>query len=184
MTSAAERKRRQAASTAAKAEQNRQARARNAVDGDGAPVVNTAAPRERTGLEWLLHKKRITARQFWAGTEYGNLYRSVARNGEEPLRSCIGDHAGGAGSTGDAGKVPGMSFADNDLDAQQRLTACHVSALSSEANMIATCAAVCGRQLTPREITAEHTETVEIETTLRLALNLLADHLERRKEAA
>jgi hypothetical protein len=93
VTSKAAIKRRKAASTAARAEENRLARER----AGRTPSTPIAQPKERKGLEWLLHKKRITPKQFWAGTEYGNLYRAVAANGLEPLRSCINDERGGEG---------------------------------------------------------------------------------------
>jgi hypothetical protein len=178
MTSKAAIKRRKAASTAARAEENRLARER----AGRTPSTPIAQPKERKGLEWLLHKKRITPKQFWAGTEYGNLYRAVAANGLEPLRSCINDERGGGGGT--SGKIPGMSFADTNLDNAERLAELHTVALRSETNMIATLAAICGKQFTPREITTDHAETVEIETCLRLALNLLAAHLESERRAA
>lgn len=184
MTKAEELKRQKLLKTAARAEENRRARERNGLSGDAGPIRKPLPPKERKGLEWLLHKKRITPRQFWAGTEYGNLYRLVAASGQEPLRSCIGDSSGGSGGDPDKGKIPGMSFAEYNLDARGRLTDCHVLALRSEPNMIATLAAVCGKQLTPREITTDHAETVEIETTLRLALNLLAAHLDTRQAEA
>jgi hypothetical protein len=162
--------------TAALAAKNRRARERAGLEPGSARAPLPQPVPERTGLEWLLHKKRITPRQFWAGTVYGNLYRAAAINGMEPLRSCLNIEPTG-------GDKPWASTAEHDLTVEQKLTACHVVALSSEASLVATCAAVCGRQLTPRQITPDQRGALEIEVTLQLALNLLAAHFEGRAGA-
>lgn len=129
--------------------------------------------REKTGLEWLESKNKITARQKSSGKRYGEDYRIVQVAGLEPLRSCLNDMPGG----GDGGG--GLSLATYELEAKERLAGAH-SALSYHPEMTLACDLICGRDMTPWEVIARHggnqRDAERLQHTLRIALDLLAKH--------
>lgn len=125
---------------------------------------------ERTGLEWLAHKGKISAAQHKAGRRYGQDFRVVDVNGLVPLTSCLDDTP--RGSTGRAGPC----MAVFDLLAQDRLEAARL-ALAYHEDMIDVCDAICGRDRTPWEIArGVQKEADKCLQTLRIALDLLSCH--------
>lgn len=139
----------------------------------GKPKVAANDVKNITGLDWLLGKKRITREQFMAGEKYGKAFRIVAVDGLEPLRSCLNDTPGG-------GNGPMLvTQAYIDTEARWRLFRAN-EALGHHDDMLAACAIVCGREMTPWEAISRHGgKQVDVErmvTTLRIALDLLAKH--------
>jgi hypothetical protein len=165
MTSVAERKRhRKAARAIAAATPNL------APSPQSTTVVAPAQYREKTGLDWLQSRNKLNASQVKAGKRYGALFRVVQVNGMVPLASCLDDTP--RGSMG----RPGPALAIIDLQAQERLAAAR-AALSHQADMISVCDAVCGRDMTPWEITnGNQREADKLMAALRIALDILSRH--------
>lgn len=134
----------------------------------GAVVTLPEPARRKTGLEWLLSKKRITPRQFQTGERYGADFRLVSINGVEPIRSCLDDTPRAGGGRGTA-----QTFAEVDLTTAERLHAAR-QAIGFHADMTAACDAICGKGFTPREINPDQREAAKIERTLQLALDLMS----------
>lgn len=140
-------------------------------------TTSTAAlvkDREKSGLEWLLHKKRITLRQMKAGKTYGEDHRAADMHGIVPLRSCINDTVGG-------GDGPGLPLAIFQMEALERVEAAK-AALSHQSDMIAALYAICVREATPWQAvgdkgTAKHVAKLEAVTAV--ALDLLEKHYRR-----
>ena len=165
MTSVAERKR-----TKRAARQLSPARPKPAL-----VIDNTARPIVReSGLEWLVARKRITVAHQRAGLRWGADFRLILVDGLEPLRSCLNDSPRGSG-----GGVPGMSFAAAETEAKDSRRRAE-AALHWQDDMIGALDAVCGRQLTPwervREVGGKQKDVEELQTTLRLALDILSKH--------
>lgn len=117
--------------------------------------------RRKTGLEWLHSKGRLTSEQKQAGDKYGEDYRI----GEEvSVRSVLND------------SVRGPSDGPTEFvgAAKYRLTKAR-SALNHN-GMIGVCNAVCGIGLTVREFAGSRHDAEVCETTLLIALDLLATH--------
>ena len=51
--------------------------------------------RQKTGLEWLLSKQRISTRQFKAGERYGAIFRGVQLGAEFSIKSNLDQSVGG-----------------------------------------------------------------------------------------
>lgn len=164
MTSVAERKRSKRA-----ARQMTPARPKPSLVVDNVP----RAPVREPGLDWLLARKRISKRQYGAGLIWGVDYRLSLNDGMEPLRSCLNDTPGG-GTGG-----PPMSFAAVEMEAKQNRERAIV-ALAEQPDMIAALDTVCGRQLTPweriKEAGGKQRQVEEMQTTLRIALDILVKH--------
>lgn len=126
--------------------------------------------RRKSGLEWLVSKKRITTRQLHTGASYGADYRTSAIGGVEGLRSCLS----GAEPGGGGGEVA-LTFAEYDSAASERLHAARL-ALGLHAELTAVCDAICGKGFTPREINPDQREAARIEQTLRIALDLMSQN--------
>ena len=137
---------------------------------DAKPKI-AAAPVRKTGLEWLFSKKRITANQLKAGTTYGKDFRLVAISGLEPIKSCIASDATG----GSSGSRILASKAEHNIEAHRRLDAAR-AAIGFHTGMTTAIDAVCGKQLTPREVHPNQREAEKFEQTLRIALDLLHTH--------
>lgn len=136
-------------------------------------VDDTSRLREKTGIEWMVAKKRLTQRQARAGTRYGLKFRLSELDGMEPLRSCLNDEPrGGSG-------VLMLARAANEGDAKRDLLSAR-SALGFHAGMTAACDLICGRGLTPWEAVAlsggNQRDAEKMQTTLAIALDLLVHH--------
>lgn len=173
MTKRDTRKRRARARVAAKGA----ARAAEAGADTSATTASATPPSRYSGLEWLAMKNRISKRQRVAGELYGQRYRLEVMEGAESLRSCLEVMDRVDGGTGG-----GLPTSQHETLAwmiegrKQLLTA--RAALGFHDGMILACDLICGRGQTPRELTQNQRDTEEIETTLRLALDLLAKHFE------
>jgi hypothetical protein len=130
--------------------------------------------REKTGLEWLVFKRRISARQAQAGRRYGDDWRIAQTAGMVPLRSCLNDSPGGSSNAARA-----LPSVEHHLDACERLGAAQ-AALSYQADMISALAAICGRQLTPWQAVelagGTARDVAKLEVVLGIALDLLDKH--------
>lgn len=130
-------------------------------------------PRTKTGIEWMVGKKRLTSRQAQAGARYGLKFRLSEVDGMQPLRSCLNDEPrGGAG-------VMALTRAASEDAARRDLLSAR-SALGFHSAMISACDLICGRGLTPWEaidLSGGNQRDVErIQNTLSIALDLLATH--------
>ncbi|MDR3514064.1 MAG: hypothetical protein P4L73_20705 [Caulobacteraceae bacterium] len=125
------------------------------------------------GMDFLLSRGRITGRQADAGRIYAMLWRTAQISGSAALRSCLDDTPRGSG----AGAIPTTDLAAAEwiAEARMRLVDAQV-ALGHHVGMVATVDLICGRGLRPRQITTVQRESEEIETTLRVALDLLERH--------
>lgn len=139
-------------------------------------TVVEGKPREivrQAGLDWLLAKKRITRAQHAAGQRWGLDYRLCMVDGLEPLRSCLNDQPRGG-----QGRLH-TSFAAREAEARDR-RAKAVEAIAGQAEMVEALDLVCGRQLTPwehiRALGGKQREVEEMQTTIRLALDILSKH--------
>lgn len=137
------------------------------VDNGPKPIVR------ESGLDWLLARKRITRSHHAAGERWGAHFRLCLVDGLSPLRSCLNDSPRG-GATG-AGFAPAAAEAEA-RDARSKAMA----ALAHQPDMIAALDAVCGRQQTPweriKETGGKQRDVEELQTTLRIALDLLRAH--------
>ena len=140
------------------------------------PRPKPIADRERTGLEWLFHKKRISKRQADAGKRYGEDYRIAQVSGLSSLRSCLNDTPGGGEGIG----LPQVIY---EMEARDRLLAAR-QALAFQTDMIAACDLICGQQLTPWQVmgrteNGSARDVARLETSVTIALDLLAEHYRR-----
>lgn len=134
------------------------------------PKMARKEEKRRTGLEWLLHKERINADQARAGIRYGKDYRAAQIIGLEPIKSCISGDTGGSSSSRTL-----TSHAVINTDTLTAIASANL-ALGLHPDLIATVEAVCGRQQTPREIDPDQRRAAEIETRLKIGLDLLVRH--------
>ena len=166
MTSVAQRKRTRRAARALAPAAPR-AKPSLVVDNAPKPIVR------ESGLDWLLGRKRITRSHHAAGQRWGVHYRLCVVDGMSPLRSCLNDSPRG-GSTG-----AGFTFAVQESEAKDARDKA-MFALSHQPDMIDALDAVCGRQLTPweriKETGGKQRDVEELQTTLRLALDILSKH--------
>lgn len=139
-------------------------------------LVVDNAPKQivrESGLDWLLARKRITRSHHAAGKLWGAHYRLCLVDGMSPLRSCLNDSPHGGSSDG------GVAFAVVETEAKDA-RAKAMAALSHQPDMIAALDAVCGRQQTPweriKEQGGKQRDVEELQTTLRLALDMLSKH--------
>ncbi len=173
MASRAERSRRKRAKTISLSRKPPEERAaqERAPGGSGEPKY----ARRKTGLDWLKDKKKISIRQFRAGEKYGDLYRFASMESAAALRSCIAALDGVGGGSG----LPPDLLESEGLWIQSRIDIGQArSALSNHSGMVACCDLICGRGLTPREISTVQREAEDIENGLRIALDLLAEHFQ------
>lgn len=166
------------------AERKRAKKAARTNTGGGAQSVDKAQPRlvksggyvrQKTGLEWLRDKGRISRREFAAGERYGSLMRTAAMEGVHSLKSCLDtDGVRGAGTP----SAPGLEvLGAAEWIAQARAALVDArSALGHHSGMIAACDLICGQGMTAREITTVQREAEEIENGLRIALQMLVEH--------
>jgi hypothetical protein len=87
------------------------------------------------------------------------------------LRSCLDDTPRGGGGAGLLATATHLASAEWLADSRVRLEAARTS-LGSHPGMILACDLICGQGLTPRDVSAVQREAEQIETTLRIALDL------------
>lgn len=130
--------------------------------------------RTKTGLEWMLAKKRLTQQQARAGAKYGLHFRLAAIEGVDSLRSCLNNEPGGG--------VGGMMVMERPVAATASRAALLGArqALAFHAEMIAACDLICGKGFTPWEVVQKgkgaQRDAERLQTTLGVALDLLHKH--------
>ena len=143
--------------------------------GSSGPRVLAAKPkyeRRLTGLEALLNRGKLTKPQFKAGERYGELFREANIEGVALIKSALGslDEARGSGF---GGRLPDLLPADYLLSVRRKLHDARVDGLRNQGTLIATCDVICGKQWTSQMVTADRSDQLQIETSLRIALDLL-----------
>jgi hypothetical protein len=126
--------------------------------------------RRQAGLDWLLNKGRITARQKAAGESYGACFR---RAGSTPA---IGSTlevqpSGGLAAGPSLGLL--LKQAAGRLRAEEEL-ADFRRRLFGQSDLVTVCDLVCGQELTPREAGGGDRDAARIEAVLKVALDILA----------
>ncbi len=163
------------ASQAERRRRKRTARAREPVAAPPRPAVIASdrrayVPRE-DGLSMLRSKERLTAVQAQAGRTYGALYRAAALPDGAAIRSFLDLRPRGCGSAAPAPLV-GSEWVS---ECRWRLAKAQ-AVLCWHSGMIAALGLICGQGLHPREISTVQREAEQIETALRLALDMLVAH--------
>ncbi len=130
------------------------------------------APRD--GLSWLADKNKITRRQLRAGREYGLLARTAEIAGDASIPSSIRDNDAIAGGAGAA--LADLTGGEWIAECRARLALAR-AVVGHLAEYIAVLDLVCGRGTRLTEIPGiTEKEVRQLETTLRVALDLLAAH--------
>ena len=122
------------------------------------------------GLDMLLARGRITRAQAETGRHYGMLWRTAQITGGPVKVSDLNSAGGGAG--GGVGPTTGLFAADWIADCRAGLARAHQVLMGEEAT-IAVLDMICGTGMRPREITTDQRDTEQIETVLRMALDML-----------
>lgn len=129
--------------------------------------------RRKSGLEWLMAKGRLGSPEeallrLGAGERYGADYQRAM---DAAVKSCMANMEGRVdGGQRSDGEAPSM------VAAQHRVTRANVIALRSHAGMIGVVVGVCGSGLTVMEFAGTREGAEKAETTLLIALDLLAAH--------
>ena len=142
------------------------------------PVVQAAPVRTpgraalpRDGLQWLSSRKRLTARQVKAGVSYRTWFRDA---GGPALKSSLNVIEGGGGP---GSRLP--PALEGLTDAKSRLFRVRHQVLKGQPDMVTVLDAVCGVGLRLTELAGDDRHRVkEFEAVLRIALDLIAAHLE------
>jgi hypothetical protein len=126
--------------------------------------------RRQPGLEWLLRKERITARQKAAGEAYGECFRRAGS--APPIGSTLEvQPSGGLAAGPSLGLV--LKQAAGRLKAEEELTALR-RRLFDQSDLVTVCDLICGQELTPREAGGGERDAARIEAVLKVALDILA----------
>lgn len=173
MASVAERKRRHRLSVS---------RARAAAPLEASPppprtIRTNSYVRRQTGIECLAGRGKIDGRQRFSLERYGRLFRIASIEDGAALRSSIAELESAGGSVG--GGLPTMENYANVLARGRQDLESARAVLSFQSALITACDLICGKGRTPQEITEVRTEQVELETSLRLAGDLLARHFDQ-----
>lgn len=141
------------------------------------PKPATQPQPDKFGLDWMLQRKKLTREQAAHGRRYGEDYRAAQTDGVVPLKSCLSGDVGGGGGIG----LPPAATA---TEARHSLASAQ-AALSHQSDLIAACDLICGRELTPWDVTrmngGTQREAEQLVTTLRIALDLLGEHYRRAR---
>lgn len=169
--------------------------ARRAIEA-GAPPPGAAprviAPRgeyesRQTGLQALRNRGKITDAQEQAGKRYGMLFRVSAIEGDASIGSNLAsltrvDRVTIAGASADG--EPRLNPAEFHADCRRRYAMARFEGLSGVVSLIAVCDVICGKEWTPQMVTPNRDAQIQIETSLRDALELLRVHFRRSGHAA
>ena len=128
--------------------------------------------RRQTGLEQLLKRGKISQRQREAGEHYGGIWREAQMEGQACIKSALGgiDEARGSGlgqmltPLRPAEYVAGVRRAYHDAN---------TLGLRSQDALVAACEVICGKEWTPQMVTPDRSAQLQIETSLRIALDML-----------
>jgi len=126
--------------------------------------------RRQPGLEWLASKGRLSVQQRLAGERYGHCYRRAMSEGALPSTLDVKPRATAPGGKSLSAT---LAHAEGTAHAAARL-ARYRKSLSNQPALVAACNDVCGRELTPREATANEREAGRLEAVLMVALDILA----------
>ncbi len=124
--------------------------------------------RRLAGLDWLSKKGRLNLAQRMAGERYGACWRRAVA--EARIASTLAEPNGGYGSGTPLNVI--IAQAEGRAQAEARL-AFYRRKLGGQPDLVAACDAICGRELTPREVAGSEREVVKIEAVLGVALDLL-----------
>jgi hypothetical protein len=145
---------------------------------DEAKVVKVAAdeprpkePADRDGYVWLARKRKwMTPALIGAGFHYRDLVRAASPGA---VKSCI-EGLGGAGGGQTLGLPFGGQFSDSA--AQLELFVIRSFTFGNQADLVTVMDGVCGVGHTLRYLAGgDHHRAAELETALRIALDLLAN---------
>jgi hypothetical protein len=140
---------------------------------------NTAAEKHAPpddGLSYLQRKNRLSPEQAEAGRIYRTMYRTASIEGTGALKSCLAGLDSAVGGGG-AGGLPTSSLEEAEWIAECRAQlATARGVLQWDEDLINLVDLICGRGLKPSEISDARRETEQIETALRVALDLLRRH--------
>jgi hypothetical protein len=126
--------------------------------------------RRQAGLDWLVRKGRITARQKTAGEAYGACWR---RAGASPsIGSTLEAQPSGGLSAGPSlgqllRQAAGRQRAEAELEGYR-------TRLFGQSDLVSVCDLICGQELTPREAGGGEREAARVEAVLKVALDILA----------
>jgi hypothetical protein len=126
--------------------------------------------RRQAGLDWLLRKGRINARQHAAGVRYGDAWR---RAGASPSIGSTLEAQPSGGQAGGPSLALILKLAEGRSQAQARL-ALYREQLFGQGDLVGVCDLICGQELTPREAGGGDREAARIEAVLKVALDILA----------
>lgn len=135
-------------------------------------AARAASARRDDGLDMLLQRGRVTRAQAETGRHYGMLWRTAQITGG-PVKISDLNGAGGGGGGGAVGPTTGLFAADWIADCRAGLARAHQVLMGEEAT-IAVLDMICGAGMRPREITTAQRDTEQIETVLRMALDMLS----------
>ncbi|WP_304165734.1 hypothetical protein [Phenylobacterium aquaticum] len=138
-------------------------------EGPAGDKVGREQPYRRlAGLDWLARKGRLTTDQLKAGEAYGDCYRKASA--EAALGSSLAALPG-------SGQGTPITLVVRQAEARAQAAA-HLAMLrgklGGQADLIAACDHVCGRELTPREAADGEREAGRLEAVLRVALDLMS----------
>ena len=152
--------------------------------GSAPRVVEPKAKYERrqSGLVMLANRGKISAREQAAGERYGSLFRDAHMEGEACIKSALGSIDESRGSGG-GGKLATLMAPEFLAQVRQDLYSAQIDALRSQATLIAVCDVICGKQWTPQQVApTDRGAQLQIETSLRIALDLLVDYFAQNSE--
>jgi hypothetical protein len=127
--------------------------------------------RRLTGLVWLHAKNRLTDDQLAAGLRYGHAYQRATA--EQSIRSILNRDVTSADGPTLARLI---EHAEGTMHARQKL-AMYRGMLSNQPGLVSACDRICGEELTPREASANGRTAEGLEAVLRVALDLLNQHV-------
>jgi len=148
------------------------------------------------GLDFLAGRGRLNGRQAGALRKYGGIFRTAQISSATSIRSCIallGRVSGGEAPGGPTSMLEAEAWI---AESRIALARARSDGLGEHVEMIAICDMVAGRGMAPREIFRDselsdaqvQRAADEVETTLRVAGDLLARHFElearRAREAS
>ncbi len=174
MSSQAEKRRRRKVTTAIRTDENRAQFGAGITSKPRVIEARTPYQRRKDGLTWLSDKSKINRDQRSVGERYGAAYRAAKIEDPAAIKSAWPANDAGGGSFGSFGPPPADMLAASEwIYEARRQYAAAQNALGNHAGLVAACDAVCGKGMTPREISPVQSEAEQIECSLRIALDLL-----------
>ena len=144
------------------------------IGGAAARVIEPKAKydRRQSGLVALHNRNKLTYDQRLAGERYGRIFRNAEIEGQAMIKSALGslDEARGSGT---GGRLPDLLPAELLAGDRKLLHLARVEGLRDHPGMVAVCDVICGKEWTSQMVTPDRSSQLQIETTLRNALDLL-----------